>query len=142
MNDDNNQSWTPPGKGCMPAHIRKWAKPQCPVKAVIPLVEVPTTDRIKTLSNCFVHVQSTNTTYYIDNQHRFIICWSGPVFADNYDYEENPLQLRGQIVPDLANNRVIVYDNTGEFMVITPGDADIEHISPDDWEALWEGEEL
>ena len=95
MDNNNQETWTPPDKGCMPAHIRKWAPPQCPVKAVIPLVEVATPENLKKLSNCLAYVQSTNTTYYVDNQHRFIICWAGPVFADNYDYNTNPLGLRG-----------------------------------------------
>ena len=140
MEDTDKQDWTPPDKACMPAHIKKWARPQCPVVAVIPLVEVATPENLKKLSNCFVHVLSTNTTYYIDNQHRFIQTWAGPVFADNYDYETNPLDLRGQFVPDMANGRLIIYNNTGEHFEIESGGA-ISTISDADWTALWgEGE--
>ena len=126
---------------CMVASIRDGAQPQCPVKAVIPLVEVTTEENLKSLSNCFVYVQSTNKTYYIDNQSRFIMCWSGMVFKDNYDYETNPLGIRGQIVPDFANNRVIIYNNTGDSMVVGEGGGSVATISDADWDALWtEGE--
>ena len=138
MENETTETWTPPDKGCMPAHIKRWAKPQCPVKAVIPLVEVATAENLKKLSNCFAYVQSTNTTYYIDNQHRFIICWAGPIFADDYDADENPLGLRGQIVPDFANDRLIIYNNTGEHIVLTSGGGtDVSSISDADWDALW-----
>lgn len=137
MDNTDNQTWTPPDKGCMPAHIKKWAKPQCPVVAVIPLVDVATTENLKKLSNCFVHVQSINTTYYIDNQHRFIQTWSGPVFMDNYDYATNPLGFRGQFVPDIANGRLIIYNNAGEhFEVESMGNFPV--VSDEDWSALWE----
>lgn len=118
MNDNNNETWTPPDKGCMPAHIRKWAPPQCPVKAVIPLVEVATPENLKGLSNCFVYVQSTNTTYYIDNQHRFIVCWSGSVESNNYDLDANVLGLRNQFLIDEANNVVVYYDKLGNYRVL------------------------
>lgn len=137
MDNNNQETWTPPDKGCMPAHIRKWAPPQCPVKAVIPLVEVATPENLKKLSNCLAYVQSTNTTYYVDNQHRFIICWAGPVFADNYDYNTNPLGLRGQLVPDFQNNRLIIYNNIGEHMEFLPTQASVAIISAADWSALW-----
>lgn len=103
----------------MPAHIKKWCPPQCPVMATIPLVEVATKDDIKKLCNCFVHITSTNQTFYIDSQHRFIICWSGMVFQDDYDASANPLGIRGQIVGDLKNNRIIVYNDSGEGLIIT-----------------------
>ncbi len=136
MDNDNNKTWTPPDKGCVPAHIKKWAKPQCPVTATIPLVEVATPENIKKLSNCFVYVQSTNTTYYIDNQHRFIQTWAGPVFAEDYDYEENPLNLRGQFVPDFDNESLIIYNNVGEHFQIEPAEV-IPVVADADWSALW-----
>lgn len=123
----------------MLAHIKKGPALQCPVKAVIPLIEVATDENLKTLSNCFVYVQSKNTTYYIDNQSRFICTWKGMVFQDGYDYETNPLGIRGQIVPDFENNRVIIYNNTGESMVVGEGGSEVESISDADWTALWEG---
>lgn len=137
MDNDNKETWTPPDKGCMPAHIKKWAKPECPVKAVIPLVEVATPENLKKLSNCFAYVQSTNTTYYIDNQHRFIVCWAGPVFQDGYDYNTNPLGLRGQFVPDFQNGQLIIYNNTGEHMELVSATQTTATISTSDWNALW-----
>lgn len=137
MDNNNQETWTPPDKGCMPAHIRKWAMPKCPVRAVIPLVEVATPENLKKLSNCFAYVQSTNTTYYIDNQHRFIICWAGPVFEDNYDYNTNPLGLRGQFVSDFQNGKLIIYNNIGEHMELISSTETVDTISSADWSALW-----
>lgn len=145
MNDNNNEAWTPPDKGCIPAHIRKWAPPQCPVKAVIPLVEVATPENLKGLSNCFVYVQSTNTTYYIDNQHRFIVCWSGPVESNNYDLDANVLGLRNQFLIDEANGYGAYYDKIGNYAkfifdggsAIAPMRFTVSYTGeeyPDDWE--------
>ena len=62
----------------MPACIRN-KQPDCLAKAVIPSVTVETTDGLTNLANCFVHVTSINTTYYIDDKHRPMIVWSGNV---------------------------------------------------------------
>lgn len=48
-------------------------------KAVIPAVTVDNVDGITNLANCFVHVTSNNTTYYVDDKHRPMIIWAGPV---------------------------------------------------------------
>ena len=62
----------------MPACIRK--KPyDCMAKAVIPAVTVDSVDGITNLANCFVHVTSINTTYYVDDKHRPMIVWAGDV---------------------------------------------------------------
>ena len=68
-------------KYTMPACIRN-KQPDCTAKAVIPATTVDTVDGITNLANCFVHVTSTNTTYYIDDKHRPMITWAGPVEAD------------------------------------------------------------
>ena len=65
----------------MPACIRN-KQPDCLAKAVIPSVTVETADGLTNLANCFVHVTSNNTTYYIDDKHRPMIVWAGPVEAD------------------------------------------------------------
>ena len=65
----------------MPACIRN-KQPDCMAKAVIPSITVDTVDGITNLANCFVHVTSTNTTYYIDDKHRPMIIWTGSVEAD------------------------------------------------------------
>ena len=56
--------------------------PDCMAKAVIPSTTVETVDGITNLANCFVHVTSINTTYYIDDKHRPMIIWAGPVETD------------------------------------------------------------
>ena len=67
--------------GKMPACIRN-KQPDCLAKAVIPSVTVETVDGITNLANCFVHVTSINTTYYIDDKHRPMIIWAGDVEVD------------------------------------------------------------
>lgn len=56
--------------------------PECPYNAVIPSVTVETTDGISNLADCFVHVTSINTTFYIDDKHRIMTIWAGPVEAE------------------------------------------------------------
>lgn len=98
----------------MPAVIKE-CKATCPHEAVIPSLTVETPINIKNLRNVFVHVTSNNTTYYIDDKGRSIITWCGPVYADNYDYVNNPLRLRSQTVYDFVNNIAIVYDRAGSY---------------------------
>lgn len=62
----------------MPACIRN-KQPDCLAKAVIPATTVETTDGITNLANCFVHVTSINTTFYIDDKHRPMMVWAGNV---------------------------------------------------------------
>lgn len=78
-----------------PACIRR-KKPDCEPTAVIPSITVDTADGITNLANCFVHVTETNTTYYVDDKHRIIIIWAGPVEVGEYDIEANELNLRSQ----------------------------------------------
>ena len=62
----------------MPACIRN-KQPDCLAKAVIPSITVETADGITNLANCFVHVTSINTTFYVDDKHRVMTIWQGPV---------------------------------------------------------------
>lgn len=78
-----------------PACIRKGADP-CKAKAVIPALTTETVDGLTNLANCFIHVTNINTTFYVDDKHRPMIIWAGPVEVDEYDIEENPLRLRSQ----------------------------------------------
>ena len=89
-------------KGC----IRN-KNPECPYNAVIASVTVETTDGIKNLADCFVHVVDINTTFYIDDKHRPIIIWAGPVEVElpaNIQTEEqweefvNSFALKGQFL--------------------------------------------
>lgn len=95
--------------------------PECPMQAVIPSVVVDNISNLKNLADCFVHVTSLNTTFYIDDKHRMIVAWAGPVEVDNYDYENNPLGLRSQTVYDFANNRAIYYNKTGGYEIFSLG---------------------
>lgn len=65
----------------MPACIRN-QQPDCTAQAVIPSITVETVDGLTNLANCFVHVTGINTTFYIDDKHRPMITWAGPVEAD------------------------------------------------------------
>lgn len=65
----------------MPACIRN-KQPDCTAQAVIPSVTIDTIDGITNLANCFVHVTSINTTFYIDDKHRPMFIWAGPVEAE------------------------------------------------------------
>ena len=65
----------------MKACIRN-KQPDCEAQAVIPSITVETVDGLTNLANCFVHVTSTNTTYYVDDRHRPMIVWSGNVEVD------------------------------------------------------------
>lgn len=56
-------------------------QPDCTAKAVIPSVTVETIDGLTNLANCFVHITHTNTTYYVDDKHRPMFIWAGPVEA-------------------------------------------------------------
>lgn len=60
----------------MPACIRN-KQPDCTAQAVIPSITVETVDGLTNLANCFVHVTSINTTFYIDDKHRPMIIWAG-----------------------------------------------------------------
>ena len=82
-------------KYTMPACIRNQA-PDCKAKAVIPSITVETVDGLTNLANCFVHVTDINTTFYVDDKHRIMIIWAGPVEVEAYDYETNERGFRSQ----------------------------------------------
>lgn len=62
----------------MGACIRK-KKPDCDAQAVIPAITLETTFGLTSYTNCFVHILSNNTTYYVDDKGTPIITWQGPV---------------------------------------------------------------
>lgn len=96
--------------GCLRA-----VEPKCPFVAVIPSITVDDKSGIKNLADCFVHVASTNTTYYIDDKKRITQIWAGPVEYDNYDLDANTLGLRSQFLIDRANDYAAYYNKTGEY---------------------------
>lgn len=93
-------------------------KPHCPYTAVIPSITIDTKDGLRDIADCLVHVTSVNTTYYIDDKHRIMTVWAGPVEVDDYDYEENPLGLRSQYVIDRESGRMVYYDAVGDYSVM------------------------
>lgn len=96
-------------------------QPECPYTAVIPSMVVEHADNLKDLCDTFVHVSDLNTTFYIDDKHRTIITWAGPVEYDNYDLAANSLGLRSQFLLDFANDRGVYYDKTGNYKVFNFG---------------------
>lgn len=102
-----------PRPGC----IRR-TEPKCPYAAVIPSVVVDNKDGMKKLAACFVHVININTTFYIDDKHRIMIVWAGPVEVDDYDFVANELGLRSQIVYDFKNNKAAYYNAQGAYRLI------------------------
>lgn len=89
-------------------------QPGCPMQAVIPSVTVESIEGIKNLADCLVHVSDINTTFYIDDKHRPIITWAGPIDIPGYDMEGNPNNYRDQIVTDVANQEAVIYDKSGK----------------------------
>ena len=124
----------------VPGCIRERA-PECPMQAVIPSVVVESISNLKNLADCFVHVTDINTTFYIDDKHRAMITWAGPVEYNNYDLEANTLGLRSQLLIDEANNLLAYYDKTGNYQLVNSGgdDEDILRFTvnfstePSDW---------
>lgn len=92
----------------------KETEPDCRHKAVIPSVTVDSVEGITNLANCFVHVNDINTTFYIDDKHRPMITWAGPVDIPGYDMEHNPEGFRDQIVTDKEKNIAVIYDKHGK----------------------------
>lgn len=91
----------------------------CPVLAEIPARTVDNPVNLKGLRNCFVHVNSTNQTFYIDDQYHQILTWAGPVFADDYDFKDNPYGITGGVVYDFKNLIAGVYNEQGHLRQFT-----------------------
>lgn len=89
--------------------------PGCPVLAEIPARSVDNPINLKGLRNCFVHVKSTNQTFYIDDQYHQILTWAGPIFQDDYDFQANPFKVFGTTVYDFKNLIAGVYDYQGRL---------------------------
>ena len=103
--------------------------PECPMNAVIPSVTVDEVSGIQNLRDCFVHVASINTTFYIDDKGRPMITWAGPVEIPDYDYENNPSNLRGQILftnDTEGNSLIIYYDKSGKAEILDIGGFEID----------------
>ena len=113
-------------KGC----IRN-KNPECPYNAVIASVTIETIDGISKLADCFVHVTSINTTFYIDDKHRIMTIWAGPVetempadvqtdeqlvaFAKTFDLHSQFLYIKHHVNDLNADAYLAVYfDKTGK----------------------------
>lgn len=105
--------------GCALGCIKKDADP-CKAKAVIPSITVDTVEGITNLANCFVHVTTINTTFYVDDKHRPMIVWAGPVEVGNYDIEANELNLRSQFCLTTVNGifTEVYFDKQGVGHII------------------------
>lgn len=106
------REYGPMKKGCI-----RQIEPSCPYEAVIPTLTVEDKSNIKDLADCFVHVSNINTTFYIDDKHRMMVTWAGPVEYDNYDLDANTLGLRSQFLIDNANEYAAYYDKTGAYQL-------------------------
>lgn len=95
-------------------------QPDCKAQAVIPSITVETVDGITNLANCLVHVTSTNTTYYVDDKHRIMITWAGPVEVASYDIAENALGLKGQVLYTIIDDifSEVYFDKVGVGHII------------------------
>lgn len=102
-------------------------KPKCPFVAVIPSITVEDKSGMKNIADALVHVANINTTFYIDDKHRITKVWAGPIEADNYDFENNPLGARSQFVIDFANNVMMYYNATGAARYITIEDPNFDN---------------
>lgn len=105
--------------GCALGRIKKDADP-CKSCCVIPAVTVDTVDGITNLANCFVHVTSINTTFYVDDKHRPMITWAGPVEIADYDIATNPSNLRSQTCYTTIDGvfTEVYFDKTGTGHII------------------------
>lgn len=98
--------------GCKLGRIKEM-EPTCDSTAVIPSITVESVEGITNLANCLVHVEDINTTFYVDDKHRVMITWAGPVDIPGYDMENNPEGFRNQIVTDTEAGLAVIYDAKG-----------------------------
>lgn len=92
--------------------------PFCPAMAIIPTKIVDTMAEVKGLVNCVVKVIENNNVYYIDDKHRISLVSSNPTEHNNYDFVNNPLDLRAQLVFDYAGAKVAYYDAAGNLFTL------------------------
>ena len=98
--------------------MNKCKHESCSCHSAPAVVVTQTVEGIKGLANSFVYVISNNTTYFVDSCKIITVIMSGPVYVDSYDYLSNPLNLRGQVCYDFANNKAYAYNHAGEYRVI------------------------
>lgn len=122
-------------------------EPHCPYQAVIPSLTVESVSNLKDLADCFVHVSDINTTFYIDDKHRIMTTWAGPVEYNNYDLDANPLGLRSQFLIDFENSRGAYYNKIGNYEVFNFGNGgddapiliSLSYADTDAWQFISDG---
>lgn len=82
-------------------------------------VSVQTVDGLKSLANCYAYVSSINSTFFVDSCRHITIIYSGPVYINNYDPTQNPLDLRDKVCYDFANNVAYIFNPAGDYRTIT-----------------------
>lgn len=92
-------------------------QPGCPLQAAIPTVTVQSMSNLNELADCLVHVTDINTTLYIDDKHRPVVTWAGPVDIPGYDLSRNPRNLRNQIVMDSVAGTAAIYNTKGKAYI-------------------------
>lgn len=98
--------------GCKLGRIKE-IEPTCDSTAVIPSITVQSVEGITNLANCLVHVEDINTTFYVDDKHRVMITWAGPVDIPGYNMVSNPSHYKDQIVTDIEKGIAVIYDKHG-----------------------------
>ena len=106
-------AWMSEYCGCKLGRIKE-IEPTCDSTAVIPSITVESVEGITNLANCLVHVNDINTTFYVDDKHRVMITWAGPVDIPGYDMKNNPNGYRDQIVTDIEKGIAVIYDKHGK----------------------------
>lgn len=112
-------------KYSMKACIRN-KQPDCTAKAVIPSITIDHASDVGNYPNCLVHAVDTNTTFYVDDNHRPIITWAGFVNIPGYDMEHNPNHYKNQIVTDTVSKTAVIYDNNGIGFVFALTDGNLQ----------------
>ena len=111
--------------GCKLGRIKEM-EPTCDSTAVIPSVTVESVEGITNLANCLVHVEDINTTFYVDDKHRVMITWAGPVDIPGYDMKNNPNGYRDQIVTDIESETAVIYDKHGNGFLFGITDGNLQ----------------
>lgn len=91
-------------------------KPICPPE-IPAVVSVPSIENMKSLANAYCHVIDINSTYFISSCHEIVPLMQGELYIRDYDYKNNPLNLRQQTVFDFKNNRAIHYAPNGDYRI-------------------------
>ena len=114
----------------LPGCFRNDKAKNCLVRAIIGNRVVENTTDLKCLKDELVHVNNTNTTYYMDGQGSPMLIWAGTVETPLYNLDENKFNLRAQwlkttrMVGDDATEVIFVYyDKDQNYYIFKPTEA-------------------